>query len=115
MIKNLIRYSIILCLISLLQGCEVLSMISKVLPSATSGGITTDLQLGDKSVDNVGKSSARDIILDDGGTVKIDSRTINTGISPWWLALGLIFWQLPKFTESIRKGWNYARSKSPSK
>ena len=113
MIKNLIRYSTILCLISLLQGCEVLSMISKVLPSAPSGGITTDLQLGDKSVDIVGKSSARDIILDDGGTVKIDSRTINTGISPFWLLSGLILWQLPKFTKTI--GDIYAWFKSPSK
>ncbi len=79
----------------------MLSMVSSMIPSAPSGGITTDLQLGDKSVDIVGKSSARDIILDDGGTVKIDSRTINTGISPWWLALGLILWQLPKLTHSI--------------
>lgn len=113
MIKNLSKYSIILCLVSLLQGCEVLSMVSSMLPSTPSGGITTDLQLGDKSVDVVGKSTARDIILDDGGTVTIDSRTTNNGISPFWLLTGLILWQLPKLTHSI--GDAYAWIKSPNK
>ena len=108
MIKNLTKYSIILCLVSLLQGCEVLSMVSSMLPSSTAGGITTDLQLGDKSVDIVGKSSARDIILDDGGTVKIDSRTTNTGISPFWLILCIVTLQIPQLP--ILKWWKNARS-----
>ena len=110
--KNYTKYFAILCLISLLQGCEVLSMVSSMLPSSSSG-ISVDAQLGDKSVDIVGKSSARDIILDDGGTVKIDSRTTNNGISPFWLLTGLILWQLPKLTQSI--GDAYAWFKSPSK
>lgn len=112
MIKNLSKYSIILCLISLLQGCGMLSTISSMLPSS-SPGISVDAQIGDKSVDLVGKSTTRDIILDDGGTVTIDSRTTNNGISPFWLLTGLILWQLPKLTHSI--GDAYAWFKSPSK
>ncbi len=98
--KNYIKYSVILCLISLLQGCEALSMISSMVPS-TPPGIAVDAQLGDKSVDVVGKAAARDIVLDDGGTVKIDSRTTNNGVKPFWILLGLVLWQLPKLTHTI--------------
>ena len=110
MIKKYLQIILIITFLGSLSGCEVLSMVSSMLPSS---GLSVDAQLGDKSVDVVGKSSARDIILDDGGTVKIDSRTTNTGISPFWLLTGLIFWQLPKLTQSI--GDTYARFKSPSK
>ena len=112
MIKNLSKYSIILCLISLLQGCGMLSTISSMLPSS-SPGISVDAQIGDKSVDLVGKSTTRDIILDDGGTVTIDSRTTNTGISPFWLILCIVTLQIPQLP--IIKWWKNARSKSSSK
>ena len=84
-------------------GCSYLKTFASLV--TPSNGISVDAQLGDKKLSAIGKSSARDIILDDGGTVKIDSRTTNTGISPFWLLTGLITWQLPKLTESIASIW----------
>lgn len=85
--------------LSCTAGCSYLKTFASLV--TPSSGISVDAQLGDKKLSAVGKTSARDIILDDGGTVSIDSRTINTGISPWWLLIGFIFWQLPKLSESI--------------
>ena len=89
-------------------GCSHLKTFASLV--TPSSGISVDAQLGDKKLSAIGKTSARDIVLDDGGTVKIDSRTINTGISPWWLLTGFIFWQLPKLTESI-SAWRKNRTK----
>ena len=93
-------------------GCSYLKTFASLV--TPSSGISVDAQLGDKKLSAVGKTSARDIILDDGGMVKIDSRTINTGISPLlislWVLTGLIFWQMPKLTESI-SAWRKNRTK----
>ena len=107
--KNLSKYSIILCLISLLQGCEVLSMISSMLPSGGESGISAELQIGDNENSlSKNSSSIGDIEAEDNATVnlsnnvsdshidKAEAVTINNGISPWWLMLCIIALQLPQ-------------------
>ena len=96
--KNLSKYFIILCLTSLLQGCEVLSMISSVLPSS---GISADLQIGDDNNSlSKNSSSIGDIEVEDDGNLTLHSSvadsniaeadTVNITNTPWWVFLLMI-------------------------
>ena len=126
MIKNLSKYFGIFCLISLLQGCEVLSMITSMIPSGADSGISAELQIGDDN-NSLSKNSSSfgDIEAEDDSTVNLSNNTsdshidkaekvtINNGISPWWLILCIVTLQIPQLP--ILKWCKNARSKSSSK
>jgi hypothetical protein len=121
MIKNLSRYSIILCLVSLLQGCEVLSMISKVLPSGGSPGISADLQIGDKTNSlSKNNSSFGDIEVEDDGNLTLHSSVSDSNIAkadnvnitnvPWWIFLLMIIPWFIISPQTIYRRYRNARS-----
>ena len=117
--KNYTKYFVILCLISLLQGCEVLSMISSVMPSS---GISADLQIGDENTSlSKNSSSIGDIEAEDDATVNLSTNTsdshitgaenVNITNTPWWVFLLVIIpWFILSPQEIYRKIRN-ARTK----
>ena len=85
--KNYTKYSVILCLTSILSSCAALEMISSILPSSSVPSISADLQVGDdKNID-----SAENVnIIEEG--------------SPWWVYLLIVIpWFLMTPGDIVRK------------
>ena len=126
MIKNLSGYFIILCLVSLLQGCQELIMISKMLPSSDSPSISADLQIGDRT-NSLSKNSSSfgDIEVEDDGNLALHNSVSDSNIAkannvnitntPWWVFILVIIPWFILSPQSIYRNWKNARSKSSSK
>tara|TARA_R110002051_G_scaffold291216_1_gene355131 strand:+ start:430 stop:786 length:357 start_codon:yes stop_codon:yes gene_type:complete len=111
--KNYTKYLGVVCLISVLPGCEVLSMISSVMPSS---GISADLQVGDDT-NSLSKTnnSIGDIEAEDNSVVNLSTSTSDSRIdsaenvniseeSPWWVYLLIIIpWFIISPQDIIRK------------
>ncbi len=116
--KNYTKYSVILCLISVLQGCEVLSMISSVMPSS---GISAELQVGDDN-NSLAKTSnsVGDVEAEDNATVNLNTNTADSHIdsaenvnitnTPWWVLLLMIIPWFIISPQAIYRRFRNARS-----
>ena len=114
--KNYIKYSVILCLISILQSCAALEMISSILPSSSAPSISADLQIGDKT-NTLSKTSntVGDVEAKDDATINLNTNTAESHIdsaetvniseeTPWWVFLLIIVpWFLMTPGDIVRK------------
>lgn len=120
--KNYIKYFVILCLISILQSCAALEMISSILPSSSVPSISADLQVGDDN-NTLSKTNntVGDVEAEDNATVNLNTNTADSHIdsaenvniteeTPWWVFLLIIIpWFLMTPGDIIRKFKNRDR------
>ena len=115
--KNYTKYSVILCLTSILSSCAALEMISSILPSSSVPSISADLQVGDEN-NTLSKTNNTigDVEAEDNATVNLNTNTSDSHIdsaenvniieegSPWWVYLLIIVpWFIISPQDIIRK------------
>ena len=115
--KNYTKYSVILCLTSILSSCAALEMISSILPSSSVPSISADLQVGDdKNTLAKTNNTIGDVEAEDNATVNLNTNTSDSHIdsaenvniieegSPWWVYLLIIVpWFIISPQDIIRK------------
>jgi len=108
---------LILYLCSILAACSALEVAKTLLPGAANGGISADLQVGDKeqAVALGGTRGTGNIEVEDEGSVEVNTVTqnsniekakevvINNGPKPWVLLVLVLGWVAPTPSEMWRR------------